>query len=158
MRILRGLEPAVEACQHLLIDEIMAARLCAQPRIARLQPFLPRLFMTAHPDHFTRNMMIRAKAQHLRSGIGVPVAMIEHDRHIQMLQLQDEPQKVFLDARLHVALMCRSMAVVFQLQQQLITKKVQQKAKEEAEAEAANRPIEVDVVRREKKQRPHKKA
>ena len=44
------------------------------------------------------------------------------------------------------------------IQQQLITKKVQQKAKEEAEAEAENRPIEVDVVRREKKQRPHKKA
>ena len=122
MRILRGLEPAVEACQHLLIDEIMAARLCAQPRIARLQPFLPRLFMTAHPDHFTRNMMIRAKAQHLRSGIGVPVAMIKHAGHIQLLQLEDEGQEIGLDPLFHLPLMRRSLAAVFQLQQQLITR------------------------------------
>lgn len=43
------------------------------------------------------------------------------------------------------------------IQQQVITKRVMEKAKAEAEAEAANRPVEVDVVRREKKPRPHKK-
>lgn len=43
------------------------------------------------------------------------------------------------------------------VQQQVITKRVIAKAKEEAEAEAAGRPVEVDVVRREKKKRPHKK-
>ena len=43
------------------------------------------------------------------------------------------------------------------VQQQVITKRVMEKAKAEAEAEAANRPIEVDVVRKEKKPRPHKK-
>lgn len=44
------------------------------------------------------------------------------------------------------------------VQQQLITKRVIEKAKADAAAEAANKPIEVDVVRREKKPRPHKKA
>ncbi|MBM6774455.1 YidC/Oxa1 family membrane protein insertase [Olsenella profusa] len=44
------------------------------------------------------------------------------------------------------------------VQQQLITKRVMEKAKAEAAAEAANKPIEVDVVRREKKPRPHKKS
>ena len=43
------------------------------------------------------------------------------------------------------------------VQQRVITKRVMDKAKAEAEAEAANRPIEVDVVRKEKKARPHKK-
>ena len=43
------------------------------------------------------------------------------------------------------------------VQQQLITRRVMEKAKADAEAEAANKPIEVDVVRREKKPRPHKK-
>ena len=41
------------------------------------------------------------------------------------------------------------------IQQRVITKRVMDKAK--AEAEAVNRPIEVDVVRKEKKARPHKK-
>ncbi|MDM8270816.1 YidC/Oxa1 family membrane protein insertase [Thermophilibacter provencensis] len=44
------------------------------------------------------------------------------------------------------------------IQQQVITKRVMEKAKAEAEAEAANKPIEVDVVRREKKPRQHKKS
>ena len=43
------------------------------------------------------------------------------------------------------------------VQQKVITQRVVEKAKAEAEAEAANRPVEVDVVRREKKPRPHKK-
>ncbi len=43
------------------------------------------------------------------------------------------------------------------VQQQVITRRVMEKAKAEAEAEAANKPVEVDVVRREKKPRPHKK-
>lgn len=43
------------------------------------------------------------------------------------------------------------------VQQRLITKRVMDKAKAEAEAEAATKPVEVDVVRREKKPRPHKK-
>ena len=43
------------------------------------------------------------------------------------------------------------------IQQRVITKRVMDKAKAEAEAEAVNRPIEVDVVRKEKKARPHKK-
>ena len=43
------------------------------------------------------------------------------------------------------------------IQQKVITQRVVEKAKAEAEAEAANRPVEVDVVRREKKPRPHKK-
>ncbi|WP_317414497.1 YidC/Oxa1 family membrane protein insertase [Thermophilibacter provencensis] len=43
------------------------------------------------------------------------------------------------------------------IQQKVITQRVMEKAKAEAEAEAAGRPIEVDVVRKEKKARPHKK-
>lgn len=43
------------------------------------------------------------------------------------------------------------------VQQKVITQRVMEKAKAEAEAEAAGRPIEVDVVRKEKKARPHKK-
>ena len=43
------------------------------------------------------------------------------------------------------------------VQQKVITQRVMEKAKAEAEAEAASRPIEVDVVRKEKKTRPHKK-
>ena len=43
------------------------------------------------------------------------------------------------------------------VQQQVITKRVMEKAKADAEAAAANKPIEVDVVRKEKKIRPHKK-
>lgn len=43
------------------------------------------------------------------------------------------------------------------IQQKLITQKVMEKARAEAEAEAAGRPVEVDVVRKEKKPRPHKK-
>ena len=43
------------------------------------------------------------------------------------------------------------------IQQKVITQHVMEKAKAEAEAEAAGRPIEVDVVRKEKKARPHKK-
>lgn len=43
------------------------------------------------------------------------------------------------------------------VQQRVITKRVMDKAKAEAEAEAVARPIEVDVVRKEKKNRPHKK-
>ena len=44
------------------------------------------------------------------------------------------------------------------VQQRLITVRVMEKAKAEAEAEGANKPVEVDVVRREKKPRPHKKS
>lgn len=44
------------------------------------------------------------------------------------------------------------------VQSKLITQRVMEKARAEAEAEAANSPIEVDVVRREKKPRPHKKS
>lgn len=43
------------------------------------------------------------------------------------------------------------------IQQKVITQRVMEKAKAEAEDEAASRPIEVDVVRKEKKARPHKK-
>lgn len=43
-------------------------------------------------------------------------------------------------------------------QQQFITKRVMEKAKAEAEEAAANAPVEVDVVRREKKPRQHKKS
>lgn len=43
------------------------------------------------------------------------------------------------------------------IQQKVITQRVMEKAKAEAEAEAAGRPIEVDVLRKEKKARPHKK-
>ena len=43
------------------------------------------------------------------------------------------------------------------VQQKVITQRVMEKAKAEAQAEAANRPVEVDVVRREKKPRQHKK-
>lgn len=43
------------------------------------------------------------------------------------------------------------------VQQRIITKGVMAKAKAEAEEEAANSPVEVNVVRREKKQRQHKK-
>ena len=42
-------------------------------------------------------------------------------------------------------------------QQQLITKRIMEKEKLKAEAQMANKPIEVDVVRKEKKPRPHKK-
>lgn len=43
------------------------------------------------------------------------------------------------------------------VQQRIITKGVMAKAKAEAEEEVANNPVEVNVVRREKKQRQHKK-
>ena len=43
------------------------------------------------------------------------------------------------------------------VQQRIITQGVVAKAKAEAEEEAANSPVEVNVVRREKKQRQHKK-
>lgn len=43
------------------------------------------------------------------------------------------------------------------VQQKLITQRVIEKAKAEAEAAAVDKPIEVDVVRKEKKKRPHKK-
>lgn len=43
------------------------------------------------------------------------------------------------------------------VQQKVITKSVMEKERAKLEAEAANKPIEVDVVRREKKPRPHKK-
>ena len=43
------------------------------------------------------------------------------------------------------------------VQQKVITQRVMEKAKADAEVEAANKPVEVDVVRREKKPRPHKK-
>ena len=43
-------------------------------------------------------------------------------------------------------------------QQQLITKRVMADAKAEAEAKLAERPIEVNVTRKENKRRPHKKS
>ena len=43
-------------------------------------------------------------------------------------------------------------------QQQLITKRVLNEAKAQAEAEMANRPIEVEVVRKDRKKRPRKKS
>ncbi|OUO34461.1 YidC/Oxa1 family membrane protein insertase [Olsenella sp. An290] len=43
------------------------------------------------------------------------------------------------------------------VQQKVITQRITEKAKREAELEAANKPIEVDVVRKERKPRPHKK-
>ncbi|OUP10447.1 YidC/Oxa1 family membrane protein insertase [Collinsella sp. An2] len=43
------------------------------------------------------------------------------------------------------------------VQQVFVTQRVMEKAKAEEEARLANAPIEVDVVRRERKQRPHKK-
>ena len=42
-------------------------------------------------------------------------------------------------------------------QQQLVTKRVMEKAKAEAEAAFEGRPVEIDVVRRDRKKRPHKK-
>ena len=44
------------------------------------------------------------------------------------------------------------------VQQRFITQNVMKKAREEAEAKMADAPVEVDVVRREKKKRPHKKS
>ena len=43
------------------------------------------------------------------------------------------------------------------VQQKVITQRITEKAKREAELEAGNKPIEVDVVRKERKPRPHKK-
>lgn len=43
-------------------------------------------------------------------------------------------------------------------QQQLVTRRVMEAAKAEAEANMANRPVEIDVVRKERKQRPRKKS
>ena len=43
-------------------------------------------------------------------------------------------------------------------QQQLITKRVMDEAKAKAEAEMENRPVEIDVVRKDRKKRPRKKA
>ena len=42
-------------------------------------------------------------------------------------------------------------------QQQLVTKRVMAQAKAEAEADMGKRPTQVDVVRRDRKKRPHKK-
>ena len=43
------------------------------------------------------------------------------------------------------------------IQQQLVTNKVMEKARAEAEAAAKNKPVEVNVVRKEQKPRPRKK-
>lgn len=43
-------------------------------------------------------------------------------------------------------------------QQQLVTRRVMAQAKEEAEAAMANQPVQVDVVRKDRKKRPHKKS
>ena len=43
------------------------------------------------------------------------------------------------------------------IQQKLITQRVMEREKAKAEAEAVSKPVEVDVVRREKKPRPRKK-
>lgn len=43
------------------------------------------------------------------------------------------------------------------VQQKFVTQKVMEKARAKAEADAANKPVEVNVVRKEKKPRPHKK-
>lgn len=42
------------------------------------------------------------------------------------------------------------------VQQKVVTQRVVEKAKKEAEERAKNAPVQVNVVRREKKQRPHK--
>ena len=44
------------------------------------------------------------------------------------------------------------------VQQRFITTRVMKKAREETEARLVDAPVEVDVVRRERKKRPHKKA
>ncbi len=44
------------------------------------------------------------------------------------------------------------------IQQRFIVSRVMKQAREEAEAKMENAPVEVDVVRRERKKRPHKKA
>ncbi|MGI6230942.1 MAG: YidC/Oxa1 family membrane protein insertase [Tractidigestivibacter sp.] len=44
------------------------------------------------------------------------------------------------------------------LQQQLVTKHVIEEAKKKAEYEATHKPVQVDVVRKAKKPRPHKKS
>lgn len=44
------------------------------------------------------------------------------------------------------------------IQQKVVTQKVMQKVKEETEAKLANQGVQVDVVRKERKPRPHKKA
>ena len=50
------------------------------------------------------------------------------------------------------------VSTLWQVVQQLfVTQRVIDKAKAEEEARLANAPIEVDVVRRERKARPHKK-
>ena len=43
-------------------------------------------------------------------------------------------------------------------QQQLVTKRVMEAAKAEAEAKFADQPLQVDVVRKDRKKRPHKKS
>ena len=42
-------------------------------------------------------------------------------------------------------------------QQKIVTQRVMQKVKEETEAKLASQPVQVDVVRKERKPRPHKK-
>jgi YidC/Oxa1 family membrane protein insertase len=49
-------------------------------------------------------------------------------------------------------------SIVGVIQQQFITKKIMEKAKAEEEERLLNAPIQVDVVRKEKKNRPRKKA
>ena len=43
------------------------------------------------------------------------------------------------------------------IQQKIVTQRVMDKVKRETEASLANQPVKVDVVRKEKKPRPHKK-
>lgn len=51
------------------------------------------------------------------------------------------------------------VSTLWQVVQQLfVTQKVIEKAKAEEEERMANAPIQVDVVRRERKPRPHKKS
>jgi YidC/Oxa1 family membrane protein insertase len=43
------------------------------------------------------------------------------------------------------------------VQQKIVTQRVMEKVKRETEEQLKNQPVQVDVVRKEKKPRPHKK-
>ncbi|WP_102338136.1 YidC/Oxa1 family membrane protein insertase [Collinsella provencensis] len=99
-----------------------------------LLTFIPQMYMTRNQTgaqaESTKMMMIVMTVMMLFMGWGLPAGVL-----------------LYYD-----------VSSAWQVTQQLfVTNKVIEKAKAEEEARLANAPLEVDVVRRERKQRPHKK-
>ncbi len=82
-------------------------------------------------------------------------AGLEHAHHVRRHVRHDALDGLEPSRRRAALLRCLHAWQV--VQQMFVTRHVMEKAKAEEEARLANAPIEVDVVRRERKARPHKK-